>query len=118
MSSNAEMIRKRRVPRKDFFRSVGLLVDGHYDMVRAYEIAELGMLISTSKKLKVGARLVLSFYLPGADFAIVRAAVRYLHEGVSKESGESSYGLEFEGAGFEMKRKIRFYVASTQKANG
>lgn len=103
------MIKRRRVPRREFNRRVGLLVRGRYHVSRAVQISEGGMMTYSLEPLVVGQKVVLSFKLPGTPAEIVMATVRYV---MPAQAGLGErYGMEFSVLDFNVKRVIRNYVA-------
>lgn len=105
-----QFIKKRRVPRRDFERNVGVLVKGQYKICRALQVGEGGMMLEMPESLSIGQKLVVTFKLPKATPAIVRGTIRYA---IKSESGESyKFGIEFERVEFKARRDIRNYVAS------
>jgi hypothetical protein len=108
--SKPNIIRRRRVPRREFLHPVGLLVSGNYFMSRALQIGEGGMLIESATPLAMGQRLVLSFKLPGFNPDVVTASVRYILK--SKIGSGVRYGVEFLNLDFNVKRDVRNYVAT------
>ena len=103
-------IKRRRVPRREFKRKVGLLISGEYHVNFASQIGEGGMMIFSLSPLTVGQQLVIAFRLPGCEETVVRATVRYCNDQVTDQG--SSYGVEFENLEFKVRRQIRTYVAS------
>lgn len=97
---------KRRVPRRELSALVGILVAGKYDMGRAHEIGEGGMLLSSKTEMKKDDRLVVTFRIPEVLSGVVIATVTYV-------TSEGLYGLNFDKIEFDLKRKIRNYVASS-----
>ena len=102
---------RRRVPRRPIDLRVGLLVKGEYFLSLAYEIGEGGMLISSPRDLIEGQKVVVTFNRPDIVSASVLSHVVYLQS--KQETGtRRRYGLQFEQIDFEVKRKIRNFVAS------
>ncbi|MGE0763501.1 MAG: PilZ domain-containing protein [Bdellovibrionales bacterium] len=105
------IIRRRRVPRRDFFNRIGLLVRGAYHVSRAVQIGEGGMMINSKTPLAMGQKVVVSFKLPGLPPDVVLACVRYV---LPAENGQADrYGVEFLNLDFNIKREVRNYVAQT-----
>ena len=105
---------KRRVPRRELNARVGVLLGGKYKMARAHEIGEGGMLLSCEEPMKKDDRLVVTFRVPEILSGVILATVIYVTE-------DGLYGLNFDKIEFDVKRKIRNYVASstaTQKRSG
>ncbi len=116
--ADLELISKsrRRVPRRIFETTVGMLLHGQYSIQRTFQVGEGGMMVTAPRDLSIGEQLVVCFYLPGCALVIVRGVVR----SVIPESGEVAerYGIEFENLGFQHKREIRNFVASTERGEG
>lgn len=98
--------KKRRVPRRELDARVGLLVAGKYTLAQAHEIGEGGLLLESSVPLKKDDRIVVTLRLPGILSGVVLATVIY-------QTKDGYYGLSFEKIEFDLKRKIRNYVASS-----
>lgn len=111
-----ELKSRRRVPRRIFETVVGMLLHGQYSMQRTFQVGEGGMMVSAPCDLKMSEQIVVSFYLPSCGLVVVRGVVR----SVIPESGEVAerYGIEFENLGFQHKREIRNFVASTDRGEG
>jgi hypothetical protein len=106
---------RRRVPRRTFESPVGVLVDGLYELERAYQVGEGGMMISCrNRELEVGKSIVISFYLPTSSTIIVRGVVRSVTP--ADETRPARYGVEFVALDFQYKREIRNFVASATVA--
>lgn len=108
------LIKRRRVPRRDYDNSVGVLVLGRYFICRAHQIGEGGMMLEMSESLKEGQRLVVTFKLPQAPPVVVLAIVRYRLE--KANGSDLKYGVEFLNLDFQARREIRNYVASKSEA--
>jgi Tfp pilus assembly protein PilZ len=105
---------KRRVPRRAINARIGILVHGNYSLTWAHEIGEGGMLISSEENLKVGDRLVVTFRIPEIVDGVMLARVVYtLPDKTGKPGGR--YGVQFDKVDFDVKRKIRNYVASSNE---
>lgn len=114
MSERRDYIKRRRVPRREFKKKVGLLIAGEYHVNLATQIGEGGMMVHSHLKMKKGQRLVVIFKLPGSMETVVRAIVRYELDQPSPFG--SNYGIEFENLEFKVRREIRNYVASKSEA--
>ena len=105
---------RRRVPRRDFGRKIGVLVKGHYHLSTSLQIGEGGMMIYSKDALIVDQRVVVSFRFPFSKPRVVTAIVRYVLP--AKKGQKANYGLEFINLEFDVRREIRNYVAlQTQK---
>lgn len=101
---------RRRVPRRTFESSVGILLHGKYSLERSYQVGEGGMMICSAEPLLLGRQLVVSFFITKAAIIIVRGIVRSM----VPEDGKfpERYGIEFLNLGFQFKREIRNFVAA------
>lgn len=99
----------RRVPRRAFESTVGILVAGRYHIERTSQVGEGGMLLTCREDIAVGAGVVVSFFL-NDGMIIVRAVVRNVTAGLAGEP--TQYGVEFVNLEFQHKRAIRNFVAS------
>jgi hypothetical protein len=107
---NPATLGRRRVPRRIFESLIGVMVDGEYTTERSYQLGEGGMMISCRKELKVGAHMLINFFLPSRATVIVRAVIRN-----QVNANGVRYGVEFLNLEFQYKREIRNFVAhSTQ----
>lgn len=113
--SGESFLKKRRVPRRAYESSIGLLIRGQYTISRAYQIGEGGMMIASPVKLVQGQNVVVTFKLPQVSPTVVRGVVRYE---LSEEQcqGDYRYGIEFINLGFLEKREVRNYVAEKSMA--
>lgn len=112
MKDSKTILKRRRVPRRDFTGRVGVLVAGEYTVNRAVQIGEGGIMIEAPILLSEGQQVVVSFRIPNHNFEIVRATVRYtVTTGSSQQKQMKRYGLEFDKMDFSVKRLIRNYVA-------
>jgi c-di-GMP-binding flagellar brake protein YcgR len=107
----AKNLRRRRVPRREFLRRIGLLVRGQYFVDRSLQIGEGGMMISSPKPLVEGQYVVITFKLPGHQPEVVKGQVRYALKAQGENTQSPRYGVEFVNLDFNIKRKIRNYVA-------
>ncbi len=98
--------RRRRVPRRAFVRQIGILLKGQYYIGNSWEIGEGGMLIGSNIPMQENQLVLLTFLLLDFQYVVVRGAVRYCHPQGNK------FGIEFQNLDFQMKRRIRIYVAS------
>lgn len=106
---------RRRVPRRQFESPVGLLVHGTYQVERAFQVGEGGIMVSSGTPLEMGHELVASFFLAGKT-VIVRGIVRNTLP--AKGNLPIRYGLEFVNLEFQYKREIRNFVASASNMEG
>lgn len=110
-TTNPQEVR-RRVPRRVIRQRIGLLAGGKYSAdAFALELGEGGMLISTSLKLQKGQKVVITVRIRGVLQGVMLALVVYPLSAQKNES-DSRYGVQFENIDFDVKRKIRNFVAS------
>lgn len=103
---------RRRVPRRDYESSIGVLCAGKYELERSFQVGEGGILVSSKRPLTEGCRLVVSFFMTNIPI-VVQAVVRNT---VPASNGKPErYGLEFINLEFGYKREIRNYVASATR---
>ena len=107
---------RRRVPRRAFDASVGILLHGNYRMERSFQVGEGGMMISSASSLEVGTQTVISFFLISGSLIIVRGVVRSVVQARGKLP--KRYGVEFLNLGFQYKREIRNFVAAATRVDG
>lgn len=105
-----EQLKRRRVPRRHVHSSVGILHKGIYQVATCYEIGEGGMLISSLAKLSDNDLVVVTLRIPGVMNGVMIGKVVYAM--ASEKQEHARYGIMFEKVDFEVKRKIRNYVAS------
>jgi hypothetical protein len=109
----------RRTPRRPFQRPVGVLVGGHYEVLRARQLSEGGMSIFLGEfgsrlrmkveEVQVGKSIAMSFILPSGDSISLRGEVIY-HD---TESGAGLHiGVKFGVVPMAQRRLIRSYVSS------
>lgn len=98
--------RRRRVPRRAFVRQTGILLRGQYYIGNSWEIGEGGMLIGSNIPMQDNQLILLTFLLVDFQYVVVRGIVRYCHPRGNK------FGIEFQNIDFQIKRRIRIYVAS------
>lgn len=104
---------RRRFPRRQFLRSVGLLEGGKYTMEYGVEIGEGGLLLESERKLRVGTHVVLNLYINSGNFVSVTGEVLYLLPDAERQPGmaHGAFGIKFNNLAFENKRMIRDYIA-------
>lgn len=111
----------RRTPRRPFQRPVGLLVGGHYEVLRGRQLSESGMSVFLGEfgarlrmkveEVQVGKPVSISFILPSGHSISLRGEVIY-HD---TESGSGLHiGVKFGGVPMSQRRLIRSYVSSKQ----
>ena len=109
----------RRTPRRPFQRPVGVLVGGHYEVLRARQLSEGGMSLFLGEfgsrlrikveEVKVGQKLCVTFILPSGESLSLRGEVIY-HDA---ETGPGLHlGVKFGTVPLHQRRLIRAYVSS------
>jgi hypothetical protein len=100
---------RRKYPRRDFKRKLGVLFGGFYALADGIEIGEGGISIEGDVEMLGEAMIILSFQVPGSAFIAVRAEV------VSSENVQSNRYrtyCSFKNIQFENKRMIRTFVSA------
>lgn len=111
-SSSRSTGKKRRVPRRSITARVGVLYKGQYSVCHAVEIGEGGMLFSSFDDIQKDDRVVVTLRIPDVLQGVAIGTVMYTVEG--KRIGEPHrYGIQFDKIEFDLKRKIRNFVASS-----
>ena len=67
---------RRRFPRREFGRQIGILSAGQYVVNQGIEIGEGGLSFSHTLGHNPGSLAVVSFRVPGGDFVSLRIEVR------------------------------------------
>jgi len=98
---------RRRFPRRDFSRKVGVLFGGRFFSCESSELGEGGLAISSDYIFDVGRQMVVSFQIPSGDFVSLRATVK----STAKHNGQVVHGLAFVEVPFQNRRQIRSYVS-------
>lgn len=99
---------RRRFPRRDFKRKLGVLYRGEYFIAQTEEIGEGGMSFQSEFIVDEGADIVVNFQIPNGDFVSVKAEVKS-----SKRKGDMVFhGVSFYDIEFGKRRQIRMYVSS------
>ncbi len=96
---------RRRVPRRTFKASVGVLHAGRYSIGKSLQVGEGGMSL-LANFLKAGDRVVVTFQIPAGSLVCVRGLIRYTEIGDTM-----SVGIQFENLDFHFKRELRNFVA-------
>ncbi len=100
---------RRKYPRRQFVRTIGILSAGVYYISKSCEIGEGGLSFVISGDVALHDEVILSFYIPGKELIVVRAAIRATNK--DKTSGGFIIGCHFENLKFEHKRLIRTFVS-------
>lgn len=116
---------RRKFPRRQFHRSLGVLFDGRYRVCAAVELGEGGLSFRAPDKeflknlmvggesedrLMPGATLAITFHM-GAEqkYIVVKANARSVKTGMD---GMAIVGCQFVDLNFEHRREIRNFVTS------
>jgi hypothetical protein len=110
MEKSAALFR-RKYPRRQFRRKLGVLYDGKYWMGNGLEIGEGGVSFTLGQSLSEGRSIVVNFQLPDGAFVSVQAEIRNIKKGSIQNGNMFSYGVNFKTLKFEHKREIRAYVS-------
>lgn len=109
----------RRTPRRPFPRPVGVLVNGHYEVLRARQLSEGGLSLFLGEfgsrlrikveEVQVGQKICVTFLLPSGESLCLGGEVIY-HDA---ESGPGLHiGVKFGTVPLHQRRLIRAYVSS------
>lgn len=104
-----QQLGKRKYPRRQFVRAVGVLSAGVYTLTQSCEIGEGGMSCLISGDVVLHDEIILSFYIPGKNLIVVRAQIRNTRK--DEATGNYVIGCHFENLKFEHKRLIRTFVS-------
>ncbi len=109
----------RRTPRRPFQRSVGVLVGGHYEVLRGRQLSEGGMSLFLGEigsqlplqveEVGVGKNICVTFVLPSGESLSLRGEVIY-HD--TESSQGLILGVKYVSVSLHQKRLIRAYVSS------
>lgn len=110
--SSSRAGKKRRVPRRNIDARVGVLHKGRYFVCDALEIGEGGMLFSCFETIKKDDRVVVTLRIPDVLQGVAIGSVVYAVTG-RREAETNRYGIQFDQIEFDLKRKIRNFVASS-----
>ena len=100
---------RRKFPRRQFKRSVGVLYQGQYMVCHGHEIGEGGLAFFLSEPLPEGALVVLNFQIPQGEFVSVKAEVKSIAQ---SDAGYNQHGCAFVNIKFNQKREIRTFVSA------
>ena len=67
---------RRRFPRRNFKRVVGILSEGVYLTAIGVEIGEGGMMFSLPNEINEEKRILVSFRIPEHGFVVIRANIK------------------------------------------
>jgi hypothetical protein len=109
-SSKANPASRRKFPRRDFPRGIGVLLGGVYSVQPGFEIGEGGISFLFPEAIAEDRMAVANFQIPGGGFASVIIDIRrcFVHD----ETGMTVVGCSFRDVTFEMKREIRTFVSA------
>lgn len=99
---------RRRFPRREFKRKMGILFKGQYFIAQTEEVGEGGMSFLSEYVLDPGSMIVVNFQIPNGDFVSVRAEVK----SSKKQDDMVFHGVSFLDIEFGKRRQIRMYVSS------
>lgn len=99
---------KRRYPRREFLRPMGILYQGNYFVIQAVEIGEGGMSFETDLVLDPDHQMVVHFRVPSGAYAFIRAEIK----GSQKIQKRILYRLAFVEVELSIRRQIRAYVSA------
>jgi hypothetical protein len=115
-ASQKDVVNMRRVPRRSFEATVGILTKGNYNLGQSFQLGEGGMMLASLHDLINDHHIVVSFQM-GAEIVMVRAIVR--GKLPAKAGAPIRYNVEFVDLEFQYKRAIRNYVAAaTSQSEG
>lgn len=77
-------------------------------------MGEGGIGVNSIRELPEDALVILTFFVPGAEIAVIRSKVRYNTK--ARVEGHTRIGLQFLDASFDLKKKIRDYIAAKSEA--
>ena len=101
---------RRKYPRRDFKRNMGVLFNGEYVVCQGFEIGEGGISFLYPQELPEHLQAVVSFQVPGGGFTSVQVEVRRSFQHDSTD--QFVIGCSFKEVSFEIKREIRTYVSA------
>jgi hypothetical protein len=104
---------RRKFPRRNLRKRVGVLFGGEYFVCDTGEIGEGGMSIISEYALTEGRELVLSFQIPNGAFVTLRGLIR----SVTSREGQAIHGISFEEIPIGFKRQIRAFVSARTNLN-
>jgi hypothetical protein len=111
----SQFVTRRRVPRRNFKASVGVLCNGQFTIGKSLQVGEGGMSVTVKSSIKVQDRVLLTFQVPEGSIVCVRALVRYIDQ--TNLADQITIGVQFENLGFNFKRELRNLVAQATQEN-
>lgn len=100
---------RRKYPRRQFRRKMGILYDGKYWSGNGVEIGEGGISFHLGQPFSEGRGVVVNFQIPGGAFVSVQAEIKNIRK--DNKTGMFNYGVSFRTLKFDHKREIRAYVS-------
>ena len=97
-------------PRRDFYRGVGLMLNGHYEIRTGVEIGEGGLSFDYPEVLPHGALGLVNFQIPGGSFVSIIIEIRGSEQ--DAKTGLYVVGCSFQNLKFDYKREIRTFVSA------
>jgi hypothetical protein len=110
MAENITVPSRRKHPRRQFLRKLGVLYEGRYWVANGVEIGEGGLSFRLAQKLGEGKNLVVNFQVPEGGFISEQGEIRSLRDDL--KPGVFLYGIFFRTLKFDAKREIRAYVSA------
>ena len=106
---SAEGFGRRRHPRKDFKREIGILYQGFYLIEYSTDLSESGISFISTREIPVGHQIVVTFQIPGGALISARAEIRGHFK---TKDGQIRTGCSYKNIRFECKREIRNFVSA------
>ena len=100
---------RRRHPRKELKRDIGVLYQGFYIIEKSTDVSESGLSFVSSREIPVGDKIVVTFQIPGGTIVSVRSEVRGHFK---TPTGQVRTGCAYIDIRFEFKREIRNFVSA------
>jgi hypothetical protein len=102
---------RRRHPRKEFVRDVGVLYKGEYVLEMTTDISESGVSFISAREIPVGHNAVVTFQIPNGTMVSVTVEVRGHFK---NPKGFIRTGCVYKNIRFECKREIRNFVSARE----
>lgn len=112
-SSASKGVEARRTPRRVYYRSIGVLHSGTYELMQGLQISEGGMLFRSKLSIPIKGQIVVSLVLPGGSVIVTRGEVIYER---SDAGGFRQFGVRFKALPIQLRRLIRNYVTAKTQA--
>lgn len=104
---------RRKYPRREFKKKIGVLFKGEYFITTSGEVGEGGISLNSEYIMDENQALVVTFMVPGGEPVSIRAVIKSRN----KSGSEFHYGLAFLDVDFRTKRQIRSFVSSRTQRN-